>query len=126
MNKKSPKLETLNEAWAFHEAHKAFPIKAVEINNDEVYSVSLDYVEYESWLKDYRDLGESTSQSTSKLEWLDAHADTPIKGFGGSAAKKLWQASESIQDEVFEIAKRHPYCASPSSKNWAHPAEVSA
>ena len=123
---KSPKLETLNESWAFYGSHKAFPIRAAEINNGELYDIDWNYDDYEIWLEDYRELGENTPQSTSRHEWLEYHGDIPIRGYGGGNAKKLWQLSVNLQNQVYSIARKHSYCQSPASRDWAHPPEVSA
>lgn len=123
---KSPKLKTFAESFAFRHSHKAFPIERITINNGSLYSVAFDYAQYEAWLEDFREFGEASIDSASKQEWLDEYADTPIVGFGGNNAKKLWQATTRLQDQIYACASRHPYCQDPSSKNWAHPSEVTA
>jgi len=123
---KSPKLETFAESFAFRDCHNAFPIERIIINNGSL-SVYFDYSRYEAWLADFQKFGEASNDSTSKQEWLDQYADTPIEvGFGGSNAKKLWQATTRLQDQIYACARRHPYCQDPASKSWAHPSEVTA
>ena len=118
---KDMKLETMREAWAFYGAHKAYPITRAWINNGVLEMVSFDEDAARAWLDDFRECGETDRVPANRAEWLEAHADTPISGFGGSNAKKLWQVSQKIQNQVYGIAWRHPYCQSPASRAWAHP-----
>jgi len=123
---KSPKLETFAESFAFRDSHKAFPIERITINNGSLYSVAFDYAQYEAWLEDFREFGEASIDSANRQEWLDAYAHTPVTGFGGSNVKKLWQAPQKLQNQVYACARRHPYCQEPGSRDWCHPSEVTA
>ena len=123
---KSPKLETFAESYAFRDCHKAFPIEQIIINDGLLELVAFDYADYEAWLKDFREFGEATKDSANRHEWLDRYADTPVTGFGGSNVKKLWQAPKRLQNQVYALARRHPYCQEPGSKDWCHPSEVTA
>ena len=123
---KSPKLKNVLEATAFWMSHSAFPIRAIEINNSELYGIDWDYADYEAWLQDYREFGESTSQIIGRLEWLEYHGDVPIKGYGSGNAKKLWQLSVKLQNQVYALARKHSYCQAPLSRKWAHPPGVSS
>jgi len=113
------KLETLNQAWAFYQNVKAHPIREVSMaNRGEIYSVVYDKTFCEDFI-DYLDPDEDTIKIKSFHAWALYCAEAVVTGYSGGL-REFWQLPRHLQRECYLIAKKHPYCKNPASKEWAH------
>jgi hypothetical protein len=113
------KLETLNQAWAFYENVKAYPVKEISMaNRSEIYSVVYDESFSEDFI-DYLDPDEETIRLKSFDSWAKYCADAKVTGYSGGY-RHFWQLPERLQREAYLVSQNHPYCNSPASSKWAH------
>ena len=113
------KLETLQEAWAFYENVKAYPITEVGLANEAyVYSVSYDKFFVQEFL-DYLDPDEETIRLKSFEAWAKHCEYARLVGYTRNR-KYFGELPVELQRECYRISQKHPYCNSPASKQWAH------
>jgi len=79
---------------------KSIPdVSRVEMaSDDDVYEVTVDVETTQIYIED----GEYV---TNFEDWLERNDDQRISGWGKWSGKKLWQATQKIQREVYRMCK---------------------
>ena len=102
------KLETLQEAWAFYENVKAFPIERVIMAN----KTQVDFVRFDDFFVkeffDYRELDDQIIRLTNFEAWAKYCEDAVVSGYSGGI-KHFWKLPRAAKRECYKLARKHTY-----------------